>query len=135
MAALLLVPVKPLFPKEHMTLVWMGSGLHEAHHKWTEAQHLAFLVNKQAYAACSDDTLPPISLTIHEDNTYQNFGGVMVAVGDISYALKPFVEIAKMIGLDGRKGWPELWRPHISGQPNCWRKPGEVVMFRHATVE
>lgn len=138
MTHIALIPEQPLFQDEHLTLVWVGSGLADSHYLVRGANDLVTLINMYAARTRDDPGLEKLSFSVHgmkaESGPYHNFNGYLVATGKVSHPITQFRSVAELAGLNGSEF---SWTPHITGQQGStgfWRRPGERVMLRHAVL-
>jgi len=126
MAYIALIPQHPLFPEEHLTLVYLNSpNVSMSHDEVRAAEALTKLIN---FVPLEDDTLWFV-VEGYELFAYKT----MVATGSVSPAIQNFRDIAERLGLNKSLYGP--WRPHITGQQGSWREVNEVVPFNHARLK
>jgi len=124
-----LIPLDRRFLEEHMTLVWMGNT---TPYLAQRAEYLVKLINAYMSDVRSTEDVVPLTLKIYSTHCYRNFGGTMVAVGEVSTPVQEFRDLADMVGLNASEF--DKWQPHITGRNGAWRLPGEEVIFSHAEL-
>lgn len=137
MSYIALVPEKPLFPREHLTLCRIKPRpVSITLEEQKRAEALIRLIYARIDAARESEEDLGLYMTV-DSQPYELFEpGVVVARGEVCRDIVDFHKIAKATRLENRP-YP-TWKPHITGQQskegNFWRRGGERIIFTKAEI-